>query len=86
MVKTYSGTESLADNEGSTDKNVQAAVKFWARIKDGAVRVVQVMAKEPKHPPGHDQEGELLLYMKEFQKWFREHKNARKDPWTDPEG
>lgn len=79
MVKTYSGTESQAI-QNSNDVKVQAAKQFWDRIKNDAIKAVQVMSKEPT-----DDEGQVLATMKEFQQWFRDHKNARKEPWTDPE-
>jgi len=77
MIKTYSGTESLA-SQSSTDKNVQAAKVFWDRIKNDAIRVVQYFSKEPKN-----ENEEVLATMEEFQEWFRDHKNPKREPWTD---
>jgi hypothetical protein len=75
MVKTYSGIESQA-SQSSTDKNVQAAKVFWDRIKNDAIKAVQYYAFEPKN-----EDEEVLATMMEFQDWFRDHKNPKKDPW-----
>jgi hypothetical protein len=79
MIRAYSATELQAERN-STDKAVQAAKQFWDRIKTDAVRAVQVLAGEPQNA-----EGQALASMKEFQDWFRDHKNPKKEPWTKKE-
>ena len=75
MVKTYSGIESQA-SQSSTDKNVQAAKVFWDRIKNDAIKAVQYFSFDPKN-----EDEEVLATMLEFQDWFRDHKNPKRDPW-----
>lgn len=75
MVKTYSGIESQA-SQSSTDKNVQAAKVFWDRIKNDAIKAVQYFSFDPRN-----EDEEVLATMAEFQDWFRDHKNKRREPW-----
>ncbi len=75
MVKTYSGIESQAA-QSSTDKNVQAAKVFWDRIKNDAIKAVQYFSFDPKN-----EDEEVLASMREFQSWFRDHKNPKRAPW-----
>ena len=79
MVKLYAGTEATA-SQSSTDVKVQAAKQFWDRIKNDAIKVVQVMSGEPT-----DDQDQVLATMKEFQNWFRDHDNKRDPAWKDPE-
>jgi len=75
MVKTYSGIESQA-SQSSTDKNIQAAKVFWDRIKNDAIKAVQYFSFDPKN-----EDEEVLATMAEFQSWFRDHKNPKREPW-----
>jgi len=75
MVKTYGGIEAQA-SQSSTDKNVQAAKVFWDRIKNDAIKAVQYFSFDPKN-----EDEEVLATMMEFQDWFRDHKNPKREPW-----
>lgn len=79
MVKSYAGVESQAETS-STDAAVLAKKRFWDRIKNDVIKVMQYYTGEPQ-----DEEGQVIARMEGFQRWFRDHDNKRRAPWVDPE-
>ena len=77
MIKTYSGVESTAARRGDGEQ-AQAARALWTRIGEGAIRVAQYYSFDPQ-----SDDEEPLATMKEFQDWFRRHKNPQNPPWRD---
>lgn len=78
MLRTYSGTESQAE-QSSNDPKKQSAKVFWDRIKTDSIKAVQYLAREPANA-----EGQALATMKDFLDWFRDNDNPKKAPWIEP--
>jgi hypothetical protein len=78
MIKTYSGTETQAE-QTTNDKNVQAAKAFWDRVRVDAIKVMQHFAGETAQTA----EGQVFNRVNDFEAWFREHKSVKKAPWKD---
>lgn len=79
FIKSYASVESAA-NRSSADAKDRAKKRFWDNIKNVTIPVMQHFAGAPMDADS----GEALATMNEFEKWFRKHKNVRKDPWADP--
>lgn len=77
FVRTYAGVESAAEKSSSDPKD-QSKKRFWDDIKTATIPVVQYFSGNPTN-----EENVALATMREFEDWFRDHKNPRKAPWTD---
>ncbi len=75
----YSGVESLAKQNTNTPA-ARAAKRLWDRIRTHVVKVLQHFSGTPTN-----ESGVALSTVDEFERWFREHKSARKAPWVDDE-
>jgi len=77
LIRRYSGVEALAE-KSTTDTSAIAARRLWNQICTVTIPLVQRLAGEPR-----DATGVALATMKEFQAWFRDHRNVRAAPWVD---
>jgi hypothetical protein len=77
FMKIYPSTEAQAE-KSDKDPKIQAAKRFWDRIKTDAVAVVAYYASSPSND-----KGEALSTMQEFAGWFRTHDKPNRPPWVD---
>lgn len=77
LIKTYSGVESQARNQDGS-AGALAKKEFWDKISVDVIKVLQVYAGESASNP---ETGVAFAEVKQFQDWFRENKNKRKEPW-----
>jgi hypothetical protein len=73
----FSSVETAAESNKDVKERAQKVV--WDKVKAAVIKTLQEYAKNPK-----DAEGAVLATVREFQEWFRDHENPRKDPWADP--
>jgi len=76
LVTLYPATETVA-RQNSNTAAAQSTRRFWDRIRTGVIRAAQHFSGMPRN-----EDGEALATMQEFSEWFRDHKDARRAPWT----
>jgi hypothetical protein len=77
MITAYAGVEAVAMKNSNVPQD-QAKKLFWDQVRTHTIPVVQTFARRPLN-----ERGEALSTMREFQAWWREHKDKRKAPWRD---
>ena len=84
FLRVYPSTEATA-SQSKNDPAVQAAKKFWDRVKTTAVEVVSYYSIDPstKLAP-QNKDGQKLTSMKDLRDWFSDHEKVNKAPWLDP--
>ena len=84
VVRTYVGPENTAEHfRPGTNPNGTKIVDprvTWDLLKPSVIRALQVLSLEPK-----DTDGGLIASVAKFEKWQRDHKDVRKEPWLDPQ-
>lgn len=79
FITIYTAVETAA-NTSSNDAGILAKKRLWDRMKSHTIPVLQHFAHAPRDPAT----GAAYATMKEFQRWFRDHRSLRRAPWRDP--